>query len=302
MTKAEIARQAAIDRVGDAYVYGAWDQACTVANRNKYANLSPEYADAIRNVCQRQSGKKASCDGCKYQGHRIHDCRGLTSACAGEAGVSIKGQTVARHWNEQVWERKGEIATLPKDARYAQLFRHNGSKWAHTGCYIGGGETVDARGHSYGTIRKKLTDYKWTHWAIPAGLGEDAPTEPTGGESVIYQAEVTTKSGSLNIRSGPGSDYPKVGSLPKGEIVDVMMDYGDWAYIGGDGKQGYVSKTYLTRIDTQPATEPEPEAQAPETRWGVFVPCPTEADALALAEAYKGSILTCYKPPDEGKE
>ena len=30
MTRADTARQAAIDRVGDSYVYGAWDQQFTL--------------------------------------------------------------------------------------------------------------------------------------------------------------------------------------------------------------------------------------------------------------------------------
>ena len=320
MTREETARQAALDRVGDADVYGAWDQPCTPAERRKYARLSPEYAEAIEDQCQVMRGTRSSCSGCKYEGRRIHDCRGLTSACAGAAGVQIRGQTVARQWNEAVWDRKGEIGTLPRDAQYAQLFRHNGAKWAHTGCYIGNGETVDARGHASGVIRKQLSQYKWTHWAIPVGMDESAPkTEPSGGEGVIYSAIVTTKSGSLNIRSGPGTQYPKTGSLPKGEKVDILMEYdldGDgtpeWAYMGGDGKQGYVSMAYLTRVDegsAAPATSdaaapsaPKAEADPAALRWAVYVPCASREEAEAIQAWHPGSILTAYKPPDEKGE
>ena len=204
------------------------------------------------------------------------------------------------------------IDTLPKDAAYVQLFRFNGSKWAHTGCYIGGGETVDARGHAYGTIRGKLSGYKWTHWAIPAGMEQDEPAEQTGGDGVIYSAIVTTASGSLNVRSGPGTKYPRTGSLPKGERVDVLMEYdldGDgtpeWAFIGGDGKQGYVSLAYLTKCDEPPA-DPEPvPAAEPVTdpdalRWAVFLPCESREAAENMAKAHPGAILTAFKPPDAG--
>ena len=311
MTKAETARQAAIDRVGDSYVYGAWDQPCTPANRRKYARLSPEYAEAIENQCQVMRGTKSTCKGCKYEGRKIHDCRGLTSACAGAAGISIRGQTVARQWAEDVWSAKGEITTLPQDAKYAQLFRHNGSKLAHTGIYIGNGETVDARGHAYGVIRKKLSQYSWTHWAIPRGMDEDAPTEPTGGDGVIYSAIVTTKSGSLNVRSGPGTSYIKTGSLPKGEKIDILMEYdldGDgvpeWAFFGGDGKQGYVSLQYLTKVEEEPTQQPLPEpAPVPDgLRYGVFVPCESREEAEALAKVHPGSILSAFKPPDSKGE
>ena len=79
MTKSEQARQAALERVGDAYVYGAWDQYCTVQNRNKYAKLSDTYADKIKQYCPRMSGKSDYCDGCKYLGHRIQDREEHTS-------------------------------------------------------------------------------------------------------------------------------------------------------------------------------------------------------------------------------
>lgn len=58
---------------------------------------------------------------------------------------------------------------------------------------------------------------------------------------------VNTKSGSLNVRSGPGTSYSKSGSLPKGEIVIVLSSSGSWKRILFDGtKVGYVSSTYLT--------------------------------------------------------
>lgn len=305
MTKSEAARQAAIDRVGDSYVYGAWDQPCTPAERRKYARLSPEYAEAIEAQCQVMRGTKSACKGCKYEGKRIHDCRGLTSTCAKAAGITtITGQTVAKQWNADTWSEKGDIATLPKDRRYVQLFRHNGSKWAHTGIYIGNGETVDARGHAYGVIRKKLSQYAWTHWAIPRGMDEEQ-----GGREVIYSAVVTTQSGSLNIRSGPGTEFARTGSFPKGETVDVLMEYdtdgdglADWAFVGGDGKQGYVSMAFLTREDNPaPPDAPAPVSPEPDEvlRYGVFVPCESRDAAEALKKAHPGAILTAYKPPDE---
>ena len=85
---------------------------------------------------------------------------------------------------------------------------------------------------------------------------------------MIYSAIVTTTSGSLNVRSGPGTKYPRTGSLPKGERVDVLMEYdldGDgtpeWGYIGGDGKQGYVSLKYLTKDEETSSVTPEPQPE-----------------------------------------
>lgn len=145
---------------------------------------------------------------------------------------------------------------------------------------------------------------------------------------MIYSAIVTTKSGSLNVRSGPGTSYIKTGSLPKGERVDVLMEYdldGDgtpeWAFIGGDGKQGYVSMAYLTRVDEGATSSVTPDgathsrAEPPQRgtegkadgeeddivmRYGVWVPCENMDQAVALAAAHPGSIFAAYKPPDAG--
>jgi len=314
-TKSEQARQAALDRVGDAYVYGAWDQYCTVQNRNKYAKLSDTYADKIKQYCPRMSGKSDYCDGCKYLGHRIHDCRGLTSTCAKAAGIAtITGQTVGKQWNADTWASRGPIDTLP-DVRYAQLFRHDGQKWAHTGCYIGNGETVDARSHAKGVIRGKLTDYKWTHWAIPRGMYGEAEAPPAGaaysttgeaggppfpgdleradgdegeGDRVIYSARVKTSGGNLNIRSGPGTEYHKTGFYRNGDKLDVLAVYDtdgdghpDWAFTGGDGITGYVSMAYLTPIDGPGSAQDGPDGGGVQT--------PTdEEEALSAQDSAQG--------------
>lgn len=58
---------------------------------------------------------------------------------------------------------------------------------------------------------------------------------------------VNITSGSLNVRSGAGSNYSKIGSLLKGEVVIVLSTIGNWSKILYHGtKTGYVSKTYLS--------------------------------------------------------
>lgn len=315
MSKADLARQAALERVGDAYVYGAWDQPCTVGNRNRYANLNPEYKDAIKNQCPRMKSGKSSCVGCRYEGRRIHDCRGLTNACAKAAGIdSVTGQTVAKQWNADIWEKKGTIDTLPEELPYAQLFRHNGTKWTHTGCYIGCGDTVDARGHSYGVIRKKLSAYGWTHWAVPKGMYDSDTEDETGGDPMpMYWAVVETQSGGLHMRSGPGTNYKILFTLPKGTEVLVIEDCGNgWVKVDEDGEQGYVSKKYLKRKEPEsPAPDPPlageilPEATDPSgpaeelgVVLGVFIPCDSQEEAMRYAGNIKGAILVRgEKPP-----
>lgn len=110
--------------------------------------------------------------------------------------------------------------------------------------------------------------------AQPCLWGEE---EEKGGETVIWCAMVTTKSGSLNVRSGPGTQHLKVGSLCRGDLVDVREEAEaapDWVRIIGGGTAGYVFRRYLT-----PA----------KSLWGVYMLCATEEEAKALAEGRGGA-------------
>ena len=60
-------------------------------------------------------------------------------------------------------------------------------------------------------------------------------------------ASVATQSGSLNVRSGAGTSYSKIGSLAKGEGVLVLSEAAGWSRILYHGtKTGYVSSRYLS--------------------------------------------------------
>lgn len=58
---------------------------------------------------------------------------------------------------------------------------------------------------------------------------------------------VTTNSGSLNVRSGPGASYSKTASLAKGEVVLFLKSSSGWSRVLYHGtKTGYVSAQYLS--------------------------------------------------------
>lgn len=58
---------------------------------------------------------------------------------------------------------------------------------------------------------------------------------------------VTTQSGRLNVRSGPGTSYARTGSLQKGQRVMVLSSANGWSRILYSGtKTGYVSAQYLS--------------------------------------------------------
>ena len=75
---------------------------------------------------------------------------------------------------------------------------------------------------------------------------EQTNTEPAGteqtGDGKTYGIVST---GSLNIRSGPGSDHAKVGTLSSGKQVELLETLDGWYRIA----EGYVSAQYITVVD-----------------------------------------------------
>ena len=101
-----------------------------------------------------------------------------------------------------------------------------------------------------------------------------------GYSSATYIKEVTStakyvniSSGTLNVRSGAGSSYSKVGSLIKNEQVLVLSTSGSWSFVLYDGvKTGYVSSWYLSDKQTQPVNYPAVSLKVPsfkqtDKRW-----------------------------------
>lgn len=84
---------------------------------------------------------------------------------------------------------------------------------------------------------------------------------------------VNISSGTLNVRSGAGSDYSKIGSLNKNEQVLVLSVSGNWSYILYDGvKTGYVSSWYLSDKQIQSVKYPAVSLKVPsfkqtDSRW-----------------------------------
>ncbi|MBQ7184816.1 MAG: peptidoglycan-binding protein [Clostridia bacterium] len=145
-------------RIGDPYVFGALGQDCTVANRQRYSD---------NDNCPRMSGKAKSCEGCKYKGGHIYDCRGFTYAMLKEAaGIVISTVGATTQWNTKAdWLQRGETAAGMPDC-VCCLFKKKDSKMSHTGLHIGGGQII----HCSGEVKTGVLEPSWTHWAVPVGL------------------------------------------------------------------------------------------------------------------------------------
>nr|WP_295890412.1 SH3 domain-containing protein [uncultured Devosia sp.] len=69
--------------------------------------------------------------------------------------------------------------------------------------------------------------------------------------SAFAQPGVAT--GAVNVRTGPGTGYAKVGTLSAGELVDVKQCQGSWCFVDRNGgTDGWASANYLQPAAAQP--------------------------------------------------
>jgi uncharacterized protein YgiM (DUF1202 family) len=86
-----------------------------------------------------------------------------------------------------------------------------------------------------------------------------------------------------NVRSGPGTAYPKIGQLQEGQEYEVTGKNadGDWWQFSFDGKSGWVAASMVTANDAAAsvAVAEAPAAPAPVQRAPAPAPAPAPASA-----------------------
>ena len=89
-----------------------------------------------------------------------------------------------------------------------------------------------------------------------AKLFLDGTSQVSCNCSESYAGDYTcTANGNLYIRSGHGTGYSKLGSIPHGATVSVSKADGNWAHVSYNGIQGYASMSYLQKKEQ--AHDPE---------------------------------------------
>jgi hypothetical protein len=65
----------------------------------------------------------------------------------------------------------------------------------------------------------------------------------------------------LNVRSGPGREYPSFATLTEGSTVEVQATQGSWARVRtAAGEIGYVHKAFLVPLEPEEAAPPAEES------------------------------------------
>lgn len=166
-TKAEKAIRIAKSCIGYPYVYAALGEECNPKNRKARANKAASHPTIISS-CQVLSGKAATCDGCKWQGTRMFDCRGFTWWVLNQVGVKISNVGATTQYNTKAdWSEQGKITNMPN--KVCCVFVYKDGKMAHTGLHIGDGKIIQA-GVGVQEVDVKDKVWGWTHYAIPKGL------------------------------------------------------------------------------------------------------------------------------------
>lgn len=90
-------------------------------------------------------------------------------------------------------------------------------------------------------------------YQITGGFIDAAYTEAATAADAAEALYIRVVQGPLNIRSGPGTGYSKVGSLGKGRCVKVLSVQNGWYQING----GYVSAAYVEETEYTPVAASE---------------------------------------------
>ncbi len=301
MDKRDLIVQAAIDRcpvdayigtppaskVVCGYIMGATGWICTQARLDAQAKQYPDYAAKIYKY------------GPQWIGIKCYDCAQLTRTCAEAAGYKLVSGATSQ-WNQDTWEDKGTIDTLPADSRGIMLFRQDGSKMAHVAVCLGDGTEAEALGHQYGVVRRSMAGRSFTHWAKLRDL--DVGTTPTIPD---VQPE-TPKVLQPTLSRGAQDDMftgPYVSSMQQRLLIHGIK----LPRYGVDGDFGRETETAVKQFQglhgltvdgvcgpwTWAALLKEPEVNPPaEDLVTVIIPGITKAQADALLATWPGSTMS----------
>ncbi|MEP7288721.1 MAG: N-acetylmuramidase domain-containing protein [Chloroflexota bacterium] len=109
-------------------------------------------------------------------------------------------------------------------------------------------QTINAPSADWLEVRVDGTD---THGFVASNfvtLTDVKPQASTGGQ----HAEVTTNS--LNIRSGPGTNFPVLTTVGQGSVLTVLDNQGNWIKVKVGTSDGYASTQYLNLTTTKAPT------------------------------------------------
>ena len=238
----------------------------------------------------------------RWIGHMVADCSGVMVYIWRQYGLTIP------HGSNSIARKSvGRFQTSPAPGFAAFKWRPTDTdKWPdgkgdyyHIGIVGADGRTVyESKGTILGFVTRDASE--WDYFAPFKDVDYNEGVETMPQTETQYTARVTTQSGGLRLRSGAGTGYPIITTIPRGATVEVLMEFEvGWDFVRYGKQTGYVSAEYLTPINgaetpSEPTKEPDVETPTGMT-WGVFIGKLSEERAKEIADGFPGSILTMYK-------
>lgn len=123
-----------------------------------------------------------------------------------------------------------------------------------------------------------------------------APTETPSAEptaTLVPPPQVRINLNSVNLRGGPGTDYPQIGYLIESDVVEVVARFGQgentWYLVeGGDGRSGWLWAGVAEAVTAFDAEAIPPAATIPPTLTPTPTPTPTPTIAATPTLAPDG--------------
>ncbi len=205
------------------------------------------------------------------------------------------------------------LAALTTGAQAADLSSQAGkvkisSGWLNvrSGPNTGAGKVASLKNGSYVTILSRSGDW----WRVEYASGKTGYCH--GSYIAVLPGEaksVSISSGTLNVRSGPGTGYSRTGRLSKGEAVIPLSVSGSWTRVLYQGSRvGYVSSQYLGVVYRQISLS-APNLKQMDSRWAdktigesgrTFAEIGCATTAIAIVESHRQG-RTVY-PDDMARE
>ncbi len=136
----------------------------------------------------------------------------------------------------------------------------------------------------------------------PAPAPADAATPAPSGNTPVSSGPAVTVTTSLNVRSGPGVAYDRVGSIASGATADILGRNADgsWWQISYDGApqgKGWISANYgdarntdgVPVVEAPPAPTPKPATPAPPPAAATAKPPSSSGANMSIQFQPKGS-------------
>lgn len=230
-------------QLGKPYWWGTFGQISTEAlyaqKKNQYPNeyLSNDFLSQL--------------------GQRVHDCVGLIKAyrwseSPNAAPKYVAAQDVSVVGLYSQCTLRGAISTMP-DIPGVCVFM---GSFGHVGVYIGNGEVIEARGHSFGVVKTKLSSRGWSFWGMPEWLEyTETPAAPeTSTNPPQTQAYAMFTPAPLRIlkKGMTGNDVRRWQQL----LIAAGFPVGP---AGADGEFG--SATYAATVSFQKSVREEPDGE-----------------------------------------